>query len=580
MHGVGKIKAYKKLNSKAEYINLFRQLGENFTPSTDLSQALETFTCDLYGLDCQDVNKARAKLFKSGRCSERDLPPNQDSLYKHIQRASYQTAVHRRSLESYPDIPPPVHHGWKMAGEFYEIRGFGPPPIISVADGQSAPVRILRDTGAAQSFMLRDLLPLSEKTATGSSVLVQGIEMGFIRVPLHRVCLKSDLVCGDVVVGVRSSFPIPSVNFILGNDIAGPKVWSRVWSHASKTLQSVSPVDIDLSDSFVAQPKKRERLFEKLEQSVPKVKIIQNNTANISLSRDKLILLQKSDATLVYCFQAALSDPNGASEPCAFFIKDGVLMRMWRPRLNEEWGTVYQIVVPTEYRTEILAFSAHDGLAGHMGMTKTYNRILQHFFWPGLKRDVARYCKSCHVCQVSGKPNQAITSAPLQPIPAIEHEIIDCVVPLPRSRSGYQYLLTVMCTATRFPEAIPLRKITTRSVTRALLKFFAFVGLPRIIQSDRGTNFTAKMFSRVIKSLHIKHRTSSAFHPESQGALERYHQSFKSMLRAYCLEVGGDWEEPVPWLLFASREVVQESLGFSPTELLFSPTRSHQSAYE
>ena len=286
-----------------------------------------------------------------------------------------------------------------------------------------------------------------------------------------------------------------------------------------------------------------------------------------------MILLQKSDATLVSCHQAARSDPNGASELCAFFVKDGVLMRMWRPRLDEEWGTVYQIVIPTEYRTEILSV-AHDGLAGHMGVTKTYDRILQHFFWPGLKRDVAGYCKSCHVCQVSGKPNQAIPPAPLQPIPAIgdpfEHVIIDCVGPLPRSRSGYQYLLTVMCTATRFPEAIPLRKITTRSVTRALLKFFAFVGLPKVIQSDRGTNFTAKMFSLVMKSLHIKHRTSSAFHPESQGALERYHQSFKSMLRPYCLEVGGDWEEAVPWLLFASREVVQESLGFSPAELLFS----------
>ena len=241
----------------------------------------------------------------------------------------------------------------------------------------------------------------------------------------------------------------------------------------SKKLQSISPVDIDLSNSFVAQPEKCDRLFEKLQQSAPKVEIIQNNTANISLSRDKLISLQKSDPTLVSCFQAALSDPNGASGPCAFFLKDGVLMRLWRPCLNEEWGTVYQIVIPTEYRTEIISV-AHDGLAGHMGVTKTYNQILQYFFWPGLKRGVARYCKSCHVCQVSDKPNQAITPAPLQPIPAIgdpfEHVIIDCVGPLPWSRSGYQYLLTVMCTATRFPEAIPLRKITTRSVTRALLK--------------------------------------------------------------------------------------------------------------
>ena len=100
------------------------------------------------------------------------------------------------------------------------------------------------------------------------------------------------------------------------------------------------------------------------------------------------------------------------------------------PRLEEDWGTVYQTVIPTEVLS-----AAHDGLASHMGVTKTYNRIRQHFFWPGLKRDVAGYCKSCHVCQVSGKPNQAIPTAPLQPIPAIgdpfEHVIIDCVGPLP-----------------------------------------------------------------------------------------------------------------------------------------------------
>ncbi|KAK0131759.1 hypothetical protein N1851_033454 [Merluccius polli] len=118
--------------------------------------------------------------------------------------------------------------------------------MISVADGQSAPVRILRDTGAAQSFMLRELLPLSEKTATGSSVLVQGIEMGFIRVPLHRIFLKSDLVCGDVVVGVRSSFPIPSVNFILGNDIAGPKVWSR--GEVLPEVIAAPPVPVGMDD--------------------------------------------------------------------------------------------------------------------------------------------------------------------------------------------------------------------------------------------------------------------------------------------------------------------------------------------
>lgn len=57
---------------------------------------------------------------------------------------------------------------------------------------------------------------------------------------------------------------------------------------------------------------------------------------------------------------------------------------------------------------------------------------------------------------------------------------------------------------------------------------------------------------------------SSPYHPESQGVLEWFHQSLKSMLRKFCLESGKDWDEGVPLVMFAAREVKQESLGFGP----------------
>ena len=95
----------------------------------------------------------------------------------------------------------------------------------------------------------------------------------------------------------------------------------------------------------------------------------------------------------------------------------------------------------------------------HLGVTKTYQIILKHFFWPGLKKDVSNFCRCCHVCQVVGKPNQKVPQAPLHPIPAIgepfDRVLIDCVGPLPRTKTGQQYLFTIMCTSTRFPEAIP-----------------------------------------------------------------------------------------------------------------------------
>lgn len=83
--------------------------------------------------------------------------------------------------------------------------------FVSVNGQNPVPVRILRDTGAAQSFLLEGVLPLSKLCATDSSVLIRGIEIGFITVPLHKIHLVSDLVSDTGVVGVRPVLPIADV---------------------------------------------------------------------------------------------------------------------------------------------------------------------------------------------------------------------------------------------------------------------------------------------------------------------------------------------------------------------------------
>ena len=72
--------------------------------------------------------------------------------------------------------------------------------------------------------------------------------------------------------------------------------------------------------------------------------------------------------------------------------------------------------------------------------------------------------------------------------------------------------------------------------------------------------------------LGIKQYKYSAYHPESQGALERFHQTLKNMIRSYCFDTEKDWDEGIHLLLFATRESVQESLDFSPFELVFGHT--------
>ena len=88
-----------------------------------------------------------------------------------------------------------------------------------------------------------------------------------------------------------------------------------------------------------------------------------------------------------------------------------------------------------------------------------------------------------------------------------------------------------MCASIRFLEAIPLRNIKAETIVKALTKFFTLVGLPKSIQSDQGSNFTSDLFQEVMYDLGIEQYTSSVYHPESQGALERFHQTLKNMIR-------------------------------------------------
>ena len=178
--------------------------------------------------------------------------------------------------------------------------------------------------------------------------------------------------------------------------------------------------------------------------------------------------------------------------------------------------------------------------------------------------------KHVPLCQNVGKPNHPLCSFKIHTFfdELYGKVIVDCVGPLPRTKSGNQYILPIMCASTHFPEAIPIRRITTPIIVKALIKFFTLVGLPRSIQSDQGSNFTSRIFKQVMQQLGITNNKSSAYHPQSQGALERFHQTMKTMMRTYCYE-HKNWDEGIPLLLFAIREVVQESLGFSPFELVF-----------
>ena len=348
---------------------------------------------------------------------------------------------------------------------------------------QSTPITILRDTGASQSLILADTLPFSEKTSSGTSVLIQGVECGFVNVPLHNIYLSSDLVKGPVAVGIRQTLPFKGVHLLLGNDLAGDKVvvnplvtdtpcmdqspdpieqelpdlypsCAVTRAMAKKATLTENQSDVDLTDSFIGQSFKNE-ITKSLSHNLPEHQTDSNDNTSVSdhfpsslveedhdiRSRSQLSKEQHKDPEILPLFQKAVSETDLAQDPICFYIKNGMLMRKWRsPEVSadDEWAVNHQIVVPKIYRSEILSLAHETPMSGHLGVNKTYHKILNHFYWPGLKTDVSNYCRSCHTCQVVGKPNQVIPKAGLQPIPAFDEPfsriIIDCVGPLPKNQ--------------------------------------------------------------------------------------------------------------------------------------------------
>ena len=95
---------------------------------------------------------------------------------------------------------------------------------LVVDESSSQKVKILRDTRATQSFMLDSELPLTGNCFTGANVLISGVEMGVLEVPLHEVNIKSNLINGNIVTGMKPSVPAEGISLTLGNDLAGEKV--------------------------------------------------------------------------------------------------------------------------------------------------------------------------------------------------------------------------------------------------------------------------------------------------------------------------------------------------------------------
>ncbi len=136
--------------------------------------------------------------------------------------------------------------------------------------------------------------------------------------------------------------------------------------------------------------------------------------------------------------------------------------------------------------------------------------------------------------------------------------------------NGFPYLLTIVDRFTRWPTAIPLRNITTESVIDAFAhNWFASFGIPAHITTDQGSQFTSAVWSQLLRIWGVSHHLTTAYHPESNGLVERFHRRLKESLIALCRDEQEKWFWRLPCALLAIRTTLKPDLGASPADLVY-----------
>ena len=156
----------------------------------------------------------------------------------------------------------------------------------------------------------------------------------------------------------------------------------------------------------------------------------------------ELIRQQKEDVSLFEMMNKAEHEENG------YYNNGGVLMHT---KLADQGEENARIVVPLIRRSEIMNAGNSGLIGGHFSHNRMAVHIKSSFTWPGLDKDVRRYCAACPECQKAGRsllPKVPMVATPIISTP-YHRMAFDIVGPVQRTKSGYGHVLTLICMGTR-----------------------------------------------------------------------------------------------------------------------------------
>ena len=469
-------------------------------------------------------------------------PPASKNKFHNNNKPSKQTTASAVSTDTKPHVP--VDNSHKLCNACEKIP-FSPDCMVSV---EGKEVCGMRDTGATMTIVTASLVP--EKCWTGKSVTVTLATLEKKSLPTATVEIDSPYFKGTAEV-VAMEKPVSPV--LIGN----------YWTDSAGKISSVPvyPVRevvaaVQTRASTGKQDRKRPSLPASLAGNVTPEDLAKAQAEDPTLSSARKLAKEKK------------KEQNG--EHKAYYQWEKNLLY----RVYQHGNKVYkQIVVPKKYRQEVLRIAHDIPMSGHLGIKKTKERIWSDFVWPGICRDVRNYCASCDICQRT-TPRGKTRKVPLGKMPIIdtpfERVAVDLIGPItPCSDGGHRYIVTMVDYATRYVEAKPLKTAKAEEVAEALWEIWTRVGVPKEILTDRGSQFVGDLANEVNRLLCVKGLTTTPYHAQGNGLVEKYNGTIKTMLKRLCQEQPKEWDRFIPALLFAIREVPQESLQYSPFELLY-----------
>ena len=234
------------------------------------------------------------------------------------------------------------------------------------------------------------------------------------------------------------------------------------------------------------------------------------------------------------------------------------------------------VCVPTELVPILLKeHHEHPLLGGHEGPSRTFQRMIRHYYWPKMRRAITMHYKACAICGVQNasakriKPIPGLTNLPYAPFEQIGMDILKMPAEQP---GGKGLLLVVVDHLSRYVEAHPLKDEKASTVANKLIKhIFSRFGVPNVIVSDRGTNFQSELFQELDNWLGIRHDYTLAHNPQADGTVERMNRTIISQLKKYCMG-HTDWEKWLPAVLMVNRTTPHTTTGYTPFEVLFGRT--------